>query len=172
MFGVFAVPLRVARLASGTVGELARALGPRRHARQQAWARAQARAQATGKPLMVLGAPNNGVINYFLSDYGCGDLCMDLQGCPECPTALEGRAEDLLQQLEDDSVVAFVSCVLEYVDDPVLVTSELRRVAGPDLFVVRVEPGSLTSTVYPGARWVFHAAPLGDGRPFIWEAVQ
>jgi len=63
----------------------------------------------------------------------------------------------------DDSAVVFVSCVLEYVSDPEAALHELRRMAGsPDnLFLVLVEPWTLTAVLYPGARW----AAMGQGLP-------
>jgi hypothetical protein len=55
----------------------------------------------------------------------------------------------------DDSAVVFVSCVLEYVSDPEAALRELDRMAGSpgNLFLVFVEPWSLTAALYPGARW-------------------
>ena len=57
--------------------------------------------------------------------------------------------------LANDSAVVFVSCVLEYVSDPEAALQELKRIAGSsaNLFVVFVEPWTLTAALYPGARW-------------------
>ena len=121
--------------------------------RKRAFAAAQARSKSTGKPLVVIGDPDAGAHTRLIRAYGCGDVCIDLHGCPKCPDQL---AADITKPLpfEDDSVVVFVSCVLEYVDDIEAAWRELRRVAGDDLFVVRVHPWSLTSRCFPGAKWV------------------
>lgn len=148
------------------------ALGPRRWARQEGYARAQRLAASTGKPLIVIGAPRRGFINVAVADYGCGDLCIDLEGCAGCERAVTGRAEDVLPFLPDDSAVVFVSCTLEYVDDVELVWSELQRIAGRELVVVTVEPWSLTAYFFPGAqRRILSGAQAGGTlryRPLPW----
>lgn len=49
----------------------------------------------------------------------------------------------------------FVSCVLEYVKDLDGALREIVRMAGnPDnVFIVTVQPWTLTARLYPGARW-------------------
>jgi hypothetical protein len=95
--------------------------------------------------------------------YECGDLCIDLQGCPRCQVM---QAADLtagpVPGVADDSAVVFVSCVLEYVSEPEAALRELQRMAGAseNLFLVLVEPWSLTAALYPGARWT--GGPGGD----------
>jgi hypothetical protein len=128
------------------------ALWARRRRRQAVFAAAQARARELGRTLIVLGAPGAGLVNVFAPDYGCGDLCIDLEGCPGCERAATGRAEDVLPFIPDDSAVVFVSCTLEYVDDVDLVWRELRRIAGDDVFAVAVEPWTLTAFFFPGAQ--------------------
>lgn len=135
--------------------ELYLALGPRRVRRRRTYEEALLRARELGKPLIVLGAPSNGAVNHALGpDYGCGDLCVDLLGCQGCRNTAEGPAEAVLPTLDTDSAVVFVSCTLEYVDDVDLVWDELLRVSGGELFVVTVEPVSLTAWFYPGAKRV------------------
>jgi hypothetical protein len=120
---------------------------------------ARARADALGRPLCVVGAPEGGMT----AGYGCGDLTVDLAGSPGCPRAV---AADICGYgaipLDDDSAVVFVSCVLEYVQDHEAAVEELLRVAGSpeNLFVVRVEPWTLTSVLYPGAERVVSANGL------------
>jgi hypothetical protein len=57
--------------------------------------------------------------------------------------------------IADDSAVVYVSCVLEYVTDPESALGELQRMAGSpeNLFIVFVEPWSVTAVLYPGAKW-------------------
>lgn len=135
------------------------ALGPRRWRRREAFAAAQARARELGLPLLVLGAPRTGFVNVLMPDYGCGDLCVDLEGCSGCERSITGRAEDVLPFLPDASAVVFVSCTLEYVDDVESVWRELRRIAGPEVYAVTVEPWTLTAWFFPGAQRRILAAP-------------
>lgn len=118
----------------------------RRDSRTRVYGQARARAEQLGRPLVVVGAPDGGVT----AGYGCGDTTVDLAGSA-CPNSL---AADIARPLPfaDDSVVVFVSCVLEYVDDYEGSLRELRRISGGELFVVRVEPWTLTAYLYPGAK--------------------
>ena len=107
---------------------------------------ARAEARRLGRPLVVVGAPDGGVT----AGYGCGDVTVDLAGST-CPNSL---AADVTKPLPfaDDSVVVFVACVLEYVNDMPRAVAELTRISGGRLYVVRVEPWTLTAYLYPGAR--------------------
>lgn len=158
------------RLALGGViaYEVYLSFGPRRNRRRKLWELAQRRAAQTGKPLVVVGDPDGGVINRLAGrDYECGKLCIDLVGCSNCPEHVTGRLEDVLPTMPADSAVIYVSCTLEYVDDMPQVTRELERVSGGDLFVATVEPMSLTAWLYPGGkRRIFSAPPAGD---FKWK---
>lgn len=118
----------------------------RRALRASQYNKAVARSQETGKPLLVVGAPDGGVT----AGYGCGDVTIDVAGSA-CPTTI---SHDITTRMpfEDDSHVIFVSCVLEYVSDADAALKELRRVSGGDLFAVRVEPWTLTAYLYPGAK--------------------
>lgn len=124
----------------------------RRHLREQQFACAKAEAQKLGKPLVVVGAPDGGVT----AGYGCGDVTVDISGS-DCPNVLRA---DITKPLPfaDDSVVVFVACVLEYVSDYAAATTELRRIAGQHLYIVRVEPWTLAAWLYPGARRRLSAA--------------
>ena len=125
-------------------------------ARRHLFEAAARRAYQLGRPLLVVGDPDAGAHTRLVRAYGCGDLCLDLQGCPMCRVM---QAVDLtagpIPGVADDSVVVFVSCVLEYVSDPEAALRELQRMAGSrdNLFIVFVEPWSLTAALYPGARW-------------------
>ena len=124
--------------------------------RRQAFEAAARRAAETGRPLIVVGDPDAGAHTRLMRAYECGDLCIDLQGCPRCQVM---KAADLtkgpIEGVADDSAVVFVSCVLEYVTDLEAALRELVRIAGSreNLFLVLVEPWTLTATLYPGARW-------------------
>jgi hypothetical protein len=115
----------------------------------------------------VVGDPDAGAHTRIIRAYGCGDLCVDLTGCPLCPVT---RTADItkgpIAGLANDSAVVFVSCVLEYVSDPQAALYELQRIAGSpaNLFLVFVEPWSLTAALYPGARWAGGAAECPTGQ--------
>lgn len=126
-----------------------------RHAeRTRLYGMAQAMAAATGRTLVVVGNPDTGAHTRLAAAYGCGDVCVDLVGCAQCPVSVavdltRGRVE----AVPDDSAVVFVSCVLEYVSDPQAAMREVLRMAGDPSRVVNVavQPWSLTNVLYPGA---------------------
>ena len=123
--------------------------------RQDIFALAQRRAVALGRPLVVIGDPHGGAHTRLIPAYGCGDLTIDLSGCPSCPN---GVMADItagpVSAVANDSSVVYVSCVLEYVSDPDAAWREILRMAGsPDnVFVVGVQPWTATAALYPGAQ--------------------
>jgi len=111
---------------------------------------AKQRAKQTGKKLLVIGDPYNGIASKTTGcDYGCGDICLDLTGCPNCPTTLKGKLEDHISTINLDEHVVFISCVLEYTDDLDYIMSYLDKMDQRDLFVVNVEWYSLMAYFYP-----------------------
>lgn len=128
--------------------------------RRKKYAIASARARQLGKPLVVIGDPDSGSHTRFMRAYGCGDLCLDLNGCPKCPNQW---AVDITKQIpvQTGSAVVFVSCVLEYVNDLPAAWKELRRIAGEELYVTTVQPWSFTGKFFPGAKWTL--TPSGSG---------
>lgn len=122
--------------------------------RTSTYACAQARAKALGKPLVVVGAPDGGVT----AGYGCGDVTVDIQSSA-CPNSLRADITKPLP-MANDSVVVFVSCVLEYVGDVDAALAELHRVGGANVFIVRVEPWTLAAYLYPGARRTLPASTV------------
>ena len=143
-----------------TLGGLALAEGAfalaRWQARRETYDLAARRAAALRRPLVVVGDPDSGAHTRLYRAYGCGDLCVDINGCPLCKVV---QVADItagpVRGVADDSAVVFVSCVLEYVSDPAAAVHELRRMAGgpENLFDVAVQPWTLTAALYPGARW-------------------
>jgi hypothetical protein len=114
--------------------------------REHALALARRRSKETGKPLIVVGAPDIGPT----MGPSCGDLTLDIQPT-SCPRALQVDISRPIP-LPSNVGVVLVTCVLEVVDDYDSAMSELERISGGDLFVVRVEPWTLTAHLYPGAR--------------------
>ncbi len=151
---------RLRTYARITLGGLAVAEGTlalaRWQTRRQVYDLAARRAAELHRPLVVVGDPDAGAHTRLYRAYGCGDLCVDLRGCPLCEVVqVADISTGPVPGVADDSAVVFVACVLEYVDDATAAVHELRRMAGsPDnLFVVPVQPWSLTAALYPGARW-------------------
>jgi hypothetical protein len=123
--------------------------------RKRVFAEAQARAKLLGRPLVVVGDPDAGAHTRLARAYPCGDACVDIRGCPRCRVSIEDDITEGLDVFEDDSAIVYVACVLEYVSEPTLAQGELLRIAGrrENLFIVYVDPWSLTSVLYPGAQW-------------------
>lgn len=121
----------------------------RRALRTQVFAEARSRASALGRPLVVVGDPDGGVT----AGYSCGDVTVDIRATSACPNYLRADITKSIP-IADNSAVVFVACVLEYVADADAALCELLRVSGsPDnLFIVRVEPWTLTAYLYPGAQ--------------------
>lgn len=147
----------IARLVLGGALAVESGLALRRfETRRRVYEAAARRAVELGRPLVVVGDPDAGAHTRLVRAYGCGDLCIDLHGCPRCQVK---QAADLttgpVPGVADDSAVVYVSCVLEYVSDPSAALQELHRMAGSpeNLFLVFVDPKSLTAALYPGARW-------------------
>ena len=53
-------------------------------ARRRGFEAAARRASALGRPLIVVGDPDAGAHTRLVRAYECGDLCIDLRGCPRC----------------------------------------------------------------------------------------
>lgn len=124
--------------------------------RTAAFRLAAERATALGRRLVVIGDPDAGMHTRLMRAYGCGDLCVDMNGCPRCPvTVVADITRGPIPEVADDTAVVFVSCVLEYVADLNAALREIARMAGSaeNVFVVTVQPWTLTARLYPGARW-------------------
>ena len=127
----------------------------RKHTRRIVFERARARSISTGKKLLVIGDPSNGFFNKITgSDYGYGDECIDLTGCPDADkehvVIHKGSVEDILPLLDLSKYIIFQSCVFEYIDRYEVVKRTLENVSTEDLFFVNVEPWSFAAYIYPG----------------------
>ena len=147
----------LSRVAFATLAAAESGLALQRwHRRRTSFEAATRRALDLGRPLVVVGDPNAGAHTSLMPAYGCGDLCVDLRGCPRCTNY---RAADITEGpiagLADDSAVVFVSCVFEYVGDLDAARREVLRIAGEpgNVFAVTVQPWTFTAALYPGARW-------------------
>lgn len=165
----------VARLTLGALLTVEGVAAMRRfRERQELFAAAQQRARALGRQLVVVGDPYGGAHTRLVPAYGCGDVTIDLSGCPSCPRGIRADiTSGPVPGIADDSSVVFVSCVLEYVSDPQAAWREVLRMAGSpeNVFLVRVQPWTATAALYPGARSTLArqdgelvAVPVGTAR--------
>lgn len=123
---------------------------------------AKARAAKTGKPLAVVGSPGLGQSGARGNAYSCGDLCVDIRGCPVCGA----KPCDLTDQggipVRPGGAVVFVSYVLEYVDDCDAAWREVVRACGnpkTDAFVAYVQPWATWTRIGTGCNWILESAP-------------
>ena len=103
-----------------------------------------------------------------MDTYKCGDITIDLTGSPLC----NGIKIDILSYLKkqpSNSLVIFISCVLEYVDDIDQVIDEIYWVAGDSskIFIVIVNKWALASLFYmdsttPLTKRIVTAPPIYD----------
>ena len=101
------------------------------------------KSKSSNKELLVIGNPYSGFINKNIYQcYDCGDICLDLNGCGDCPKQIKGDLLEELKKMESKKYVIFESCVLEYINDNSLseIKIELDRVSGGDLYQVRNSP--------------------------------
>jgi hypothetical protein len=151
------LPRTAARFVLGYVGLVeGTAALIRFRERRAAFELAVQRAAALDRRLVVIGDPDAGMHTRLMRAYGCGDVCVDMNGCPKCPmTIVADITKGPIPDVPDNSAVVFVSCVLEYVTDIDAALREIARIAGSadNVFVVTVQPWTLTARLYPGARW-------------------
>ena len=122
------------------------------------------------KPLLVVGDPYYGIgsrfYNIFIDGYGCGDITVDLTGCPMCPNGIKSDIYSYLKKQDDNSMVIFISCVLEYVDNIDDVIKEIYRVGGnkDNIFIVTVNEYSLSAYFYSEDN--YYAKNIIKGPPY------
>ncbi len=135
--------------------------------RSLAFRTAAERADALGRRLIVIGDPDAGFHTRLMRAYGCGDVCVDMNGCPRCPVTVVADITKKIPGVDDDSAVVFISCVLEYVVDLNAALTEILRIAGShdNIFLVFVQPWTLTARLYPGAHW--RGAANGPNEPGV-----
>lgn len=114
---------------------------------------AEAAAKARRKPLLVVGRPRG-------RDHGVGDVCIDLNGCPECPEkGVRGDVRDMSMFPDKTFGAVFVGSVLESISsDFDKAVREIHRV-GDEVFVQHIFDSSLSSRFHPETSTTIHAAP-------------
>ena len=122
------------------------------------------------KKLLVVGDPYYGhgskFYSLFMKNYDCGDITIDLTGAPKCHNSYKIDILSYLKKQPSNSLVIFISCVLEYVDDIDDIINEINRVAGDasNIFIVTVTKYSLSayiySDMYSKSKYIIDAPPL------------
>lgn len=87
--------------------------------------------------LVVVGSPSldlqtGGLISYATEktlgpSYGCGDVCVDIQGCPKCEVSYTGDVLDFLRKQGDSRCVLFSTGVFEFTDNYEEIAREIKR---------------------------------------------
>lgn len=123
--------------------------------RKRVFTQAKARAAALRRPLLVIGDPDTGAHTMWLRAYDCGDVCLDMTGCPKCAKGLAVTLGEQPIPLPANSHVVYISCVMELVDRLNPAWQEVLRVAGGEanVFMTPIGTFSLTSFFYPGVKW-------------------
>ena len=68
------------------------------------------RSKETNKKLLVIGDPYNGIASITTGlDYNCGDICVDITGCPKCETGIKSKLEDYLPTINLNDYVIYIS---------------------------------------------------------------
>jgi hypothetical protein len=160
-------------IARGILGGLlvaeGAALWERSDRRRDLIQRALARAKLLNRPLLCVRPDRDTALARTFRVYEFGPHLKELLS-PEQTIVM--RVGDLVEQaamvrqgiaphVPKDSAVVFAACVLEYVEDPRVLMDEIMRLAGStdNIFVVTLQPWSLTAALDPRARW----AGLSDG---------
>ena len=117
----------------------------RQYKRKKNFKNAEEDSKKFNLPLMVVGDPDGGwFCRHFGRTYNCGDLCVDLKGCPNCKNSIQDNILNVLKDKDDNSYIIFESCVLEYVNDDEYqeIVKEMNRV-GKKVYNVRISPSFL-----------------------------
>ena len=140
--------------------------------RRRLFAAAMGRARALRRPLVVVLPERESVLSRTLRVYEMGrDYGAVFHGS-RVPVV---RARELergpVARITDGAAVVYVACVLEYTSDLAAVMDEILRMAGAvdNIFVVTVQPWTLTAALHPRARWAgvadTHTVSMGPISP-------
>jgi hypothetical protein len=139
--------------------------GPNRENRRKLFEAALARATEIGRPLIVLGDPDGGLIHHMLGrDFQCGMICIDPKGCGVCAQGGKSVADDpahALSTMAANSAVIFDSGLFAFADDGYALAEQLVRVSGGhgNLFMFDVPRFTFTSWLESKRKRVLKDAP-------------
>jgi len=118
--------------------------------RRRCFKQAQKRSKETGKKLIVVGDPYNGVGSIYTGiDYTCGDICVDITGCPKCSNGIKSDLESYLKSIDLNEYIIFISCTIEYIPNISVILEYLNKVPKDNLFIVNVQWYNLVCYYYP-----------------------
>jgi hypothetical protein len=110
----------------------------------------------------VIGDPHNGMASTFFGWFGqqaypTGDIMIDIYPCQKCLATsnsriMGGDMVTMLQKMETDKYVIYISNVLEYIPHIKEAIKEVDRVAGSryNTFIYHVQSNCVTAYLYPG----------------------
>ena len=135
--------------------------------RRRLFLAADERARSLGRPLLVVLPRKEGWFNRSMRLYEYGARYGDIFNASHSPVIFADSLARGLPAIADDSAVVYVACVLEYVTDLRRSMDEIMRMAGAidNIFIVTVQPWTLTAALHPAARWAgiadTHAVSMG-----------
>lgn len=123
--------------------------------RRRLFQAADARARELGRPLLVVLPRNEGWFNRSMRLYEYGARYTDIFRGRKSPVIYADTLAGGIPSHGNDSAVLYVACVLEYVTDLRRAMDEIWRIAGDreNIFIVTVQPWTLTAALHPSARW-------------------
>lgn len=124
--------------------------------RRALFAAAAERAQQTRRRFVLVLPEREGAITRALRVYEMGRHYPEVFHMRRIPVVRPAELErGRVERIADDSAVVYVACVLEYVADVRAAMDEILRMAGDveNVYVVVVQPWTLTATLHPRARW-------------------
>lgn len=118
--------------------------------RRAEFKKASIRSKEIGKKLIVVGDPYNGIASKYTGvDYTCGDICVDITGCPGCSNGVKSDLESYLKSIDLNEYIIFISCTIEYIPDISVILEYLNKVPKDNLFIVNVQWYNLVCYYYP-----------------------
>lgn len=135
--------------------------------RRRLFLAADERARQLGRPLLVVLPRKEGWWSRSMRLYEYGPRYGDIFNSNDAPVIFADSLAHGLPAILDDSAVVYVACVLEYVTDLRRSMDEILRIAGEleNIYVVTVQPWTLTAALHPAARWAgiadTHAVSMG-----------
>jgi len=124
--------------------------------RRALFAAAAERARVERRRFVVVLPEREGAITRALRVYEMGRHYPEVFHMRRIPVVSSAELErGRVDRIESDSAVVYVGCVLEYVSDVRAAMDEILRMAGAveNIYVVTVQPWTLTATLHPRARW-------------------
>ena len=73
---------------------------------------------------------------------------IDLKSSKKCKNSIDIDLLEYLKKQENNSLVIFISCVLEYIDNIEETIKEINRVANNNIFIVTVNKYSFSAYFY------------------------